>query len=168
MKKLKNPKSINLTKTGEIGVFQTMVASGPVIVQRREGKLKTLLVKHGDKPRNQLKWKFCGGKLLKGWSLEENAVREAKEEIGVKVKIVADLPVITLWQGKPEGGKEKPELIILIHYLATINQTPKPGKEILALQWFDINRLPKDTAPNVRPVIQAYKKLYQSRKTQKT
>ncbi len=160
MKKLKKPKNINITKAGEIEVFKTMVASGPVIIQKRQGKLQTLLVKHGDKPLKKLKWKFCGGKLLKGWGPKENAIREAKEEIGVKVKIIGELPVTALWKETPETGQEQPELIILIHYLATVNQNPKPGKDIMAIQWFDINHLPKDSAPNVKPIIQAYKKLY--------
>jgi ADP-ribose pyrophosphatase YjhB (NUDIX family) len=158
MKKLKNPKSINTSKLGEIGVFKTMVVSGPVIIQKRNGKLQTLLVKHGDKPIKDLRWKFCGGKLLKGWNLKENAVREAQEEIGVKVKIIGELPIVALWQEDPETGQEKPELILLIHYLATINQKPKPNKEILAMRWFDIDKLPTDCAPNIKPIIQPYKK----------
>ncbi|HOZ36254.1 MAG TPA: NUDIX hydrolase [bacterium] len=160
MKKLHNPQNINLTKASEIGIFKTMIASGAVIIQKNAGKLQTLLVKHGDKPLKKLRWKFCGGKLLKGWNLKENALREAKEEIGVKVKIIGELPTLALWQEKPETGQEQPELILLIHYLATINQKLRPGKEILAMQWFDINHLPKDCSPNIKPTIAAYKKLY--------
>ena len=87
MKKIQNPQSINQAKAGKIGVFSTMIASGPVIIQKRNNVLKTLLVKHGDKPVNQLKWKFPGGKLIKNSSLENNAIREAQEEIGVKTGI---------------------------------------------------------------------------------
>ena len=46
---------INKTIKKEIGVFETMIASGPVIIQNRDGVEKTLLVKHGDKPINE----FC-------------------------------------------------------------------------------------------------------------
>jgi 8-oxo-dGTP pyrophosphatase MutT (NUDIX family) len=159
MKKNIYPKSINISKNGEIGMFKTMVASGPVIIQKRDGKLCTLLVKHGNKPVNKLKWKFCGGKLLKGMSLKENAIREAKEEIGVNVKIIGELPTMALWQEKPESGKEIPDLIILVHYLAEINKEPVKGREILAIRWFAINDLPKDCATNIGPIIKAYKKL---------
>ncbi|NCP17314.1 hypothetical protein CO134_00795, partial [Candidatus Kuenenbacteria bacterium CG_4_9_14_3_um_filter_39_14] len=159
MNKAQNPQSINQTKASEIGLFKTMIASGPVIIQKHKGKPQTLLVKHGDKPVDELKWKFCGGKLLKGWSLEENAVREAKEEIGLEVKIIGILPTMALWQEIPETGAEKPELIILIHYLAEINNEPRKGKEVLAMQWFDINNLPADCAPNIKPIIEAYKKI---------
>ena len=153
--------SINMTKMSEIGVFKAMIVSGPVIIQKRENKLQTLLVKHGDKPVGKLKWKFCGGKLLNGWGLKENARREAKEEIGVEIRIIADLPVMELWQEKPETGREKPELIILVHYLASISQEPKAHREILAMKWFDINKLPVDCAQNVKPIVRAARNFFQ-------
>ncbi len=159
MKKAQNPQPINTTKPGEIGIFNTMIASGPVIIRKRQGKLQTLLVKHGNKPLNELKWKFCGGKLLKGYSLKENAIREAKEEIGVEVKIIKELPTLELWQETPETGDQKPELIILVHYLAEINSEPIKGKKTLAIQWFDIDNLPPDCSPNIKPIIEAYKKM---------
>lgn len=162
LKKNISPKSIKKSKSGEVGMFKTMIASGPVIIQKHKGKLRTLLVKHGNKPINKLKWKFCGGKLLKGMSLKENAIREAKEEIGIKVKIIGELPTLILWQEKPESSKETPELIILVHYLAEINKEPVKGREILAMQWFAINKLPKNCATNIRPIIKAYKKLKNS------
>ena len=157
MQKSANPQSINQTKPSEIGIFNAMIASGPVIIQKRNGVKKTLLVKHGDKPQNELKWKFCGGKLLKGWSLKNNAIREAKEEIGVKIKIISELPTLELWQETPETGNQQPELIILIHYLAKIDKEPVKTNEILDMQWFDIDNLPSDCAPNIKPIIKAYK-----------
>ena len=160
MKKIQNPQSINQAKADKIGVFSTMIASGPVIIQKRNNVLKTLLVKHGDKPVNQLKWKFPGGKLIKNSSLKNNAIREAQEEIGVKIKITSELPTLELWQEIPETGDQQPELIILVHYLAEIDKEPIQGKGILAMQWFDINDLPDDCAPNIKPIIKVYKKLY--------
>jgi 8-oxo-dGTP pyrophosphatase MutT (NUDIX family) len=157
---MQNPQSINEVKIGEIEIFQTMTASGPVIIQERDGVLKTLLVKHGDKPIEELKWKFCGGKLLKGLGLEENAIREAQEEIGIEVKLIAPLIPMALWQEIPESGTEKPELFLLIHYLAEINNEPLQCPETLAMQWFDINNLPDNCVPNIKPVIEDYKQRY--------
>ena len=147
---------INQATSGEIGVFQTMIASGPVIIQKRDGILKTLLVKHGDKPIEELKWKFCGGKVWEGMNLEENAIREAREEIGLTVKIIRPLKPMVLWKEVPETGSDQPQAIILIHYLAEINAEPKMGQETLDMDWFDINNLPNDCAPNVKEVINAY------------
>lgn len=148
--------SINQATSGEVGVFQAMIASGPVIIQERDGLLKTLLVKHGDKPLEELKWKFCGGKVWKGMNLEENALREAKEEIGIKVRLLRPLKSIILWNEVPETGSDQPQAIVLIHYLAEIDEEPKQGEETLAMDWFDISNLPNDCAPNVKEVINAY------------
>ncbi len=147
---------INQATSGEIGVFQTMIASGPVIIQKRDGIIKTLLVKHGDKPIEELKWKFCGGKVWEGMNLEENAIREAREEIGLTVKLIRPLKPMVLWKEVPETGSDQPQAIILIHYLAEIDQEPKMGQETLDMDWFDINNLPNDCAPNVKEVINAY------------
>jgi ADP-ribose pyrophosphatase YjhB (NUDIX family) len=147
---------INKTVSGEIGVFNTMVASGPVIIQVRDGKEKTLLVKHGDKPLSELKWKFCGGKLINVMDLEENAIREAKEEIGVEVKLIKPLKPMVVWGEVPDAGSEKPEVIMLIHYLAEISDEPIQGDQTLAMQWFDVGDLPSDCSPNIKPVIEEY------------
>ncbi len=147
---------INKTIKGEIGVFNAMIASGPVIIQNRDGVEKVLLVKHGDKPPAELKWKFCGGKLIKGLDLEANAIREAKEEIGVEVKLIKPLKPMVVWNEVPEAGTEKPEVIMLIHYLAEVSDEPIAGDQTLAMEWFDINNLPDDIAPNVDPVIAEY------------
>ncbi|MFA6525825.1 MAG: NUDIX hydrolase [Candidatus Buchananbacteria bacterium] len=151
---------INTTITNEIGVFQTMIASGPVIIQNRDGIEKTLLVKHGDKPLAELKWKFCGGKIFAEMDLEANAIREAKEEIGVTVKLIKPLKPMIIWNEIPETGSEKPQAIVLIHYLAEISEEPIMGKEVLAMEWHDINNLPNDCAPNVKPVIEEYLQEY--------
>jgi ADP-ribose pyrophosphatase YjhB (NUDIX family) len=151
--------NINKTEKNEIGIFSNMIASGPVIIQKRDGKLKTLLVKHGDKPITELKWKFCGGRVVKDTGLRENAIRRAKEEIGIEVKIIKALEPLVLWNEKPEVDAGKPEAIILIHYLAEITAEPNGNRESEIMDWFDINDLPNDCAPNVKPVIDKYLEL---------
>lgn len=148
--------NINTAIPGEIGSFTATIASGPVIIEQYDGVLKTLLVKHGDKPLNELKWKFCGGKVRAGLSLEENAIREAQEEIGLEVKLIKPLKSMVIWNEIPETGSNQPQAIILIHYLAEISAEPQAGKDILALEWFDINNLPDDCSPNIKPVIAEY------------
>lgn len=150
--------TINTATPNEIGIFQTMIASGPVIVQTRDGVEKTLLVKHGDKPISELKWKFCGGKIIAGHSLEATAIREAKEEIGVEVRLIRPLKPIILWDEMPETGTNNPLAVILIHYLAEIIEEPVKGAEILAMEWFNINDLPPDCSPNVFEIMEELKK----------
>ncbi len=158
--KIQNPKSIDEVKEGEIGIFKTMAGSGCIIIQERDGVKKILLVKHGEKPLAELKWKFPGGKLLKGLTLKENALRETKEEVGVEAKIINDLPsVVTLWQQVPEAGSEIPQLMILANYLAEINKEPIAGSEIKTMEWFEINHLPADCSPNIKPGIEDHKEI---------
>lgn len=147
---------INKTIKGEIDIFKMMLASGPVIIQKCDGKWKTLLVKHGDKPQNELKWKFCGGKIIKGETLEETAIRKPQTEIGVTPRLIKPLKPMIVWQETPETGSEKPDAIVLIHYLAEIDDEPTAGNDILAMDWFDIFNLPADCALNVAPVIDEY------------
>lgn len=147
---------INSTFSGDSGVFSIMIASGPVIIQMRDGVEKTLLVKHGDKPAAQLKWKFCGGKIFAGSDLEATAIREAEEEIGVTVRLIRPLKPMIIWNEKPETGNADAQAIILIHYLAEIDAEPIVGEQTLALEWFDINNLPPDCSTNIRPVIDEY------------
>ena len=129
-----NPSSINQVKEGEIGIFKTLVGSGTIIIQERDGVKKVLLVKHGEKSVEELKWKFPGGKLLKGLSIKENAIRETQEEIGVEPKIIHPTPsVVSLWQQVPESGSQVPEFMILSNYLAEINSEPVADNEILAI-----------------------------------
>ncbi len=118
------------------------IASGPVIIKNR----KVLLVKHSDSF-----WKFPGGSQLTDLTLEENAIKEAKEEANIDISISGDPYVI-------EFPREK-EFVILFHFPAKIIKgTLAKGKDIDELNWFDINRLPKNCAPNIEPVVNYFKK----------
>jgi ADP-ribose pyrophosphatase YjhB (NUDIX family) len=151
--------SINETVPGKIGIWNAMIASGPVIIQKRDGVLKTLLVKHGEKPISGLKWKFPGGKLIGGVTLEANAILEAKQEVGVAVTLHSAIKPMALWGETPETGTVTPQVILLIHYLATISEEPVAGPEILAMEWFALDALPADASPNIAPVIEEYLRL---------
>jgi len=122
-----------------------IIASGPVIIE----KGKVLLNRHG---RRESGWKFIGGDIYqrKG-SLEDWCMRKAKEEMGVKAKIIKPLKPMIIWR--------KNETIILIHYLAKrVNKIIKPAKYIREWGWFPLKKLPKNCAPNIKPVIQEYLK----------
>ena len=148
--------SINQTIPGEVGLFTTMIASGPVIIEEKDGIEKTLLVKHGDKPVPELKWKFPGGKVIKDSTLEGNAVREAIEEIGREVTLIRPLKPIILWNEASDSSSDTPQATVLIHYLAELTGEPTQGAEILAMQWFALDALPEDSSPNIAPVIEDY------------
>jgi ADP-ribose pyrophosphatase YjhB (NUDIX family) len=119
-----------------------IVASGPVIIE----KGKVLLDKHG----KDKFWKFPGGKVVKGKGLEKAAIDNVKKELGIDVDIIRSLKPMILWKNN--------ETIILIHYLAKRSGKIKPAPHVREWIWADINKLPKDVGPNIRPVLIEVKK----------
>ncbi len=124
---------------------QVVIASGPVII--KEGKV--LLNKHGESSL----WKFPGGDIYEAsGNLETWAAKKVKEEMGLEIKIIRPLKPMVIWQ--------EDEVIILIHYLAElVNEEIKLANYIKEYQWIDINNLPEDCSPNIKPVIEEYKKI---------
>ena len=130
---------------------QIIVASGPVVIE--DGKV--LLNKHGD----DVFWKFLGGRVEhfdfqdETNSLEEACRREVREEMGLEIEIIRPLkPMMVQKPGDPNTW------VILIHYLAKRLGEIRRGSDIRDAQWFDIDNLPADCAPNIKPVIEEYKK----------
>lgn len=125
-----------------------ILASGPVIIENN----KVLLVKHGDDF-----WKFCGGKAknFDNESLKEISIREAKEETGLDVKITDNQPFFFFTKKESSEGIID---VVLVHFSAKGKGEVKLGKDIEACQWFDINNLPTDIAPNIKPAIKYFAK----------
>ena len=117
------------------------IASGPVIIENN----KVLLNKHGEDNF----WKFPGGKVEDYESnLAKNTEREVKEEMGIDIKITNTKPII-IYTKKDDGTD-----VILVHFTAKRIGEIKPGKDIREWDWIDINNLPNDCAPNIKPVIE--------------
>lgn len=130
---------------------QFIAASGPVIIEND----KVLL----DKDSKDNFWKFLGGKPKEidfestEEPLEATCRRRVKEEIGLDIEIIR--PIKPMMIKKPDDPNV---WVVLIHYLAKRHGKIKLGKDIKEAKWFDINNLPYDCAPNIKPVIEAYKK----------
>jgi 8-oxo-dGTP diphosphatase len=122
-----------------------IIASGPVIVEEN----KVLLNQHGDTNF----WKFCGGKTKENESLEETAIRRVKEEMGIEIKIINDVPFFTYTKKETTDGKVD---VILVHFLAKRIGEIKPSEEIREWDWFDINNLPENLAPNILPTLKHF------------
>lgn len=128
-----------------------IIASGPVIIENN----KVLLDKHGDDNF----WKFLGGRIKsfdfsdQNMFLEEACKKRVKEEMGFDVEIIKPLkPMLVAKPGDPDT------LVVLIHYLAKRLGEIKPSPEIKEWKWFDVNSLPSDCGPNIKPVIEEYLK----------
>lgn len=123
-----------------------IIASGPVIVENN----KVLLNQHGDDNF----WKFCGGKVE---DYENNLIaaarREASEEMGIELEVLNLEPFIT-WTCKLSNNEMID--VLLVHYLAKRIGEIKPSADIREWQWFDINHLPDNLAPNILPTLKHF------------
>lgn len=123
-----------------------IIASGPVIVENN----KVLLNDHGDTDF----WKFCGGGVKDSdLDLISVAKREAKEEMNIDLEILNSEPFITFTRKKTTEGEID---VILVHFLAKRLGEIKPGKDIRAWQWFALDNLPPNLAPNIVPALKHF------------
>ena len=130
----------------------SIIVSGPVIIENNK-----VLLDRENKNGRITPWFFPGGEVEDfNEGLENACRREVKEEMGIDIEILKPLKPIMLYK----GGR----VVMLIHWLSKRIGEIKPGPDIRKWEWFDINKLPNDCAPNIKPVIEDYKKL--SRKNQ--
>ena len=122
-----------------------IIASGPVIVE--DGKV--MLNQHGDTDF----WKFCGGRVRENENLAEVAKRRVKEEMGIEIEILDKDPFVMHTNKETLEGSID---VILVHYLAKRIGEIKPGKEIREWNWFDIENLPENLAPNILPTLRHF------------
>lgn len=136
--------------------FDCIVASGPVIIENGQ----VLLNRHGETSEKAKLWKFVGGSVdVNDYKDSDDILRDAcreevKEEMGIDVEIITPLKPMLVERPDNHGG-----FVVLIHYLATRIGDIKPREDIIEWKWFDIDKLPADCAPNIKPVIGEYKEL---------
>lgn len=133
-----------------------IIASGPVIIE----KGKVLLNRHGKDEKEQKIWKFPGGRVeLEGVDFQSDDVLEAAcrrkvlEEMGIGIEIIRSLKPMLV--ENPNGCGES---VVLIHYLSKRIGEIKMGSDILEYDWFPLDRLPDNCAPNIAPVIEEFQK----------
>ncbi len=121
-----------------------IIAAGPVIIEDN----KVLVNKHGDTDF----WKFPGGKMenFDELDLQNVAKREVKEEMGIDIEIIK--PMSTLM------AKKDDKVVVMVHFLAKRIGEIIPGEDIREWEWLDINNLPEDIGPNIKPIIEEYLK----------
>ncbi|NBS85923.1 MAG: NUDIX hydrolase [Micrococcales bacterium] len=108
-------------------------AAGALLWRRENGVLKVLLI-HRDRYDD---WSWPKGKLDKGESISEAAVREIHEETGLKVCLGVKLQEI---EYKLDNGQRK-----IVHYWAAevtdkalAQQNFVPDEEVGSLEWFTL------------------------------
>ncbi|MGO1319734.1 MAG: NUDIX hydrolase [Galactobacter sp.] len=113
---------------GFAGTSFKVLAAGALPWRRRQGRLQVLLI-HRPKYDD---WSFPKGKLEKGETLAECAVREVREEVGLKITLGIPLPAITYDVQK--GTKA------VYYWAAHTSSTPhSDGREVDECSWLSVD-----------------------------
>ena len=134
-------------KCGFVDYKNPKIVAGSLVVKNR----KILLCKRAIEP-SYGRWTFPSGYLDSSETPEEGAIREAMEEVNVKIKLKKLFIVFTV--------REK-NLIQFVFLADHVNKTYEPGVETLEAKYFSFDEIPwKHLAfPSVSYAIKKYKKL---------
>lgn len=125
------------------------MVAGPVIIE--EGRVLLNREKTQDGREKEL-FMFPGGGVVPKETLHDACKREAQEELGIEIVIIAPLKIIH------SRHSYKACDVMLYHFLCKRIGEIHPGKETIEWGWFDIHNLPNNCAPNVYEIIQDIKK----------
>ena len=134
-------------KCGFIDYKNPKIVAGSLVVKNK----KILLCRRAIEP-SYGKWTFPSGYLDANETPEEGAIREAKEEANIKIKLKKLFIIFTV---------RKKNLIQFVFLADHVNKTYKPGIETLEAKYFNFDEIPwKHLAfPSVAYAIKKYKKL---------
>ena len=111
-----------------------LIAVGVLVID----KDKALIIKRGEEP-NKFLWSIPGGLVEIGEELEEAAIREVKEEMGIDVKIEK---MIGIFNCINRNKNEIEYHYVIIDYIAReFTGSIKTNKEILDFKWMKFNEL---------------------------
>lgn len=132
--------------------FKVIEAAGGIV--DKEGKLLMIY-------RRKV-WDLPKGKLDKGETIEECAVREVEEETGVKVKI--DQEIDAVWHSYIQRKKYilKKTHWYAMHCLNDSKMAPQKGEGIKKVEWMSMEEVRKalhDSYRSIRYVMQEYTKM---------
>jgi len=111
---------------------------------------KVLLVKRRFDPDRD-RWWTPGGRVLKGEKLEATARRKAKEETGIRVKIVRMLGVEDFYFKKNRWGTSShtPGIFFLAHPIG--RPVIKLDRQSTEAKWF--SNIPKNLHPKLKKIL---------------
>ncbi len=108
----------------------------------KEGKLLMSLRNDPHRPDYHEHWEFPGGGVEYGESMEENIVREVKEEVGLNIEVITLLQHIQVErQAFPNGFSYQ---VYLVPYVCRITDNGEPelsDEETLGVKWFDLDEV---------------------------
>ena len=119
------------TRCGQVIYLDPKVAVGTIIADE-DGRI--LLVRRAIEPGYGL-WVFPGGYVDRGEEVTTAAIREAKEEAGLDVRL-DELVNIYSWRGRP--------LVVIVYAATAVGGEICVDEECLEAQWFDADSIPWD------------------------
>ena len=115
------------------------------VVIARGGRL--LLGRRGEGARAAGRWSFPAGFVERGERVEDAAVREAREETGLAVRLG---PLLGLYSAT---GEE----VVLAVYAADADGAPTPADDLAELGWFAPDALPELAFPHDTRIVDAWR-----------
>lgn len=137
-----------------------IVGVGAVIVEKRKGAARVLLVKRGAPPLLG-QWSLPGGAVELGETLRSAAEREAWEETGLKVEAGEVLEVLDrIIPG--EGGRPKYHYVLVDFLCAVRGGELRAGSDAADVAWAGESELAqyKLEAPALRVIEKAFAKTH--------
>jgi 8-oxo-dGTP pyrophosphatase MutT (NUDIX family) len=114
-------------------VNSQILAAGGVIID--DSKDARVLLVH--RPRYD-DWSFPKGKLDPGETVEQAALREVREETGLKCRIVRELEVMRYRYRTRNKGKFKPKAVHYFLMEPTSRRIKIPGDEVDLAEWLTL------------------------------
>lgn len=129
----------------EIEVYRNPIPTVDIIIELESGGI--VLIKRKNPPPG---WAIPGGFVDYGESLEEAAVREAKEETNLDVELIRQLHTYSAPERDPRHHT------ITTVYIAKAKAVPEAGDDASAVGVFTESTLPVDIAFDHRLVLRDY------------
>jgi 8-oxo-dGTP diphosphatase len=123
---------VGSSKKSDAGEEAEIQAAGGVVVRERDG-VKQIAVIH--RPQHS-DWSLPKGKLDKGETFEEAAVREVEEETGLRCELGRELRPVTY---DDRRGRSKVVRYWLMKPLETAKAKFKPNSEVDELRWLELD-----------------------------
>jgi len=138
--------TIQCPKCGnEIEVYQNPIPTVDIIIETAPNRI--VLIKRKNPPYG---WAIPGGFVDYGESLEEAAVREAKEETNLDVKLIKQFHTYSDPKRDPRHHS------ISTVYIAKAKGVPKAKDDALEIGIFDESNLPDEIAFDHRLILKDY------------
>ena len=139
-------KTIRCSKCGnEIEVYQNPIPTVDIIIEVKRNGI--VLIKRKNPPYG---WAIPGGFVDYGESLEEAAVREAKEETNLRVKLIKQFHTYS------DPKRDPRHHTISTVYIAKTKGIPKAKDDALEVAIFNESNLPDEIAFDHRSILEDY------------